>query len=169
LKIEVLVVREDHKFVKSVLESWGTYKRQSFSVLGLPKSTPAFDPENYEYQYASPPSWRRKRIPQKDEKNYRQMRQQSTKPSMGARIPNYISNTRMNHVDTLIKRMEKVHRETAKYKFIDELKNKEIAEVECTSVDTVEKRVRKIYLYINEKLDRRYFRKKPEKNRKNRI
>jgi len=153
-------MRDDHRFIKSILEMWGIYKRQSVSVLGLPKSTPAFDPENYEYQYASPPSWKRKRIPQKDEKNYRQMRQQSTKPSMGARIPNYISNTRMNYIDTLIKELPDVYQKVAEMKFIEQLNDKEIAAKVQRSTRAIEKRVERLYQRINNQIDYSSFRKK---------
>jgi len=147
-------MRKDNKIIRETLRSWGAYKRRSLGALGFPKSCPAFDPENYEYIYGSEPNWNRKRILPQDEPRYRTGKQQSTRPDMKPRIPNYIGNHSMNYVDNIISGLPKNYQQIATMKFVEELKNEEIAKEINRTCKLVEARISNLYRRLNDEIDR---------------
>ncbi|NIT58412.1 MAG: hypothetical protein GWN00_19950 [Aliifodinibius sp.] len=146
-------MKNDHKAIRALLERWGSCKRRSFAALDLPRSVPAFDPANYEYEFGKPPNWKRKRILPDEEKKYRQMRQQSSKPAMRPRTPNYIGDSVIRQVDVLIDEMPQIYKDVATLKFVEQLGNNEVAIRLNRSVRAVEERIAFIYRKMKTNLD----------------
>ena len=147
-------MRSDVRYAKTLMEMWGTSKRKALATLGYPRSTPVFDPTNYEYLNFNDPSYKRKRIRADEESKFRQMKQNSTKRYRTPATPYYIGDSTMNHIDNIILEMSPIYREVAELKFIDQMKDKEISEKIDRTIRAVENRVNNIYKIIINRIDR---------------